>query len=165
MKETSRHRDAFEAWYGQSRNFRKITESLGIKSSTLYDWADRFDWHERADNRDAMAQEYADVEAAKDRAARQKKRRQAGELMSMRGMEFFAQNKIDSAKDAIQAIKGGTEIERREDGVPDWVIQILNADPNELEKLARDIANLDASAEAEGGGDDPLSLEADAQVD
>jgi transposase len=164
-KETSRHQDAFEAWYESGRSFRTVSENLGIKRSTFYDWADRFDWHERADKRDAEAARIADEEAAKERAERQKRRRQSGELLAIRGREFFKTYSIDNARDAIQAIKIGTEIERKEDGVPDWVLLILNADTDDLEKMASILGGPVTAGGAAGESDDSLALESESEED
>jgi len=150
-RETSKHREAFEAWYAAARSFRQISPKLAVPRRTLFDWADAFDWHDRADARDHEAQRIADEEAAKERAARQKRRRKAGELLAVRGMEFLHKNQFDNAADAIRAIKYGTEIERKEDGIPDWVLMILNADDSALEMMSKyfggpDAASSDASA-------------------
>lgn len=165
QRETARHRDAFEAWYAASRNFRKVSENSGIKSSTLYDWADRFEWHERADGRDSKAAQIADEEAAKERAARQIRRRQSGELLALKGRQFFKDYPIDSARDAIQAIKAGTEIERKEDGVPDWVLMILNADTNDLEAMGKVLGASFAAGAAASEGDDSVAFESGAEDD
>ncbi|RYG55607.1 hypothetical protein EON80_30440, partial [bacterium] len=105
LRETSKHREVFEAWYAAERSFRKVTESTGIKKSTLYDWADRWDWHDRADERDKIASQLADQEAAKQRAERQKARRDAGTLLVQKGVDYFNVNGVDSPGSAIQAIK------------------------------------------------------------
>src|SRR6476646_11093723 len=105
-RETAKHRDAFEVWYAANREFRKASQNLAVPERTLYDWAKWFDWHKVADQRDQDAQRIADEEAAKERALRQKRRRQAAELMTARGVEFFKDNKIDNPSAAIQAIKG-----------------------------------------------------------
>lgn len=164
-RETSTHREAFEDWYaaGRSVGNAKICEKLQVNPATIYRWMEWFNWHERADVRDAEAQRIADAEAIKERAERQKRRRQAAELLTQKGMEFFNENDIDTPSVAIQAIKAGLENERKEDGVPDWVLMILNADESELEKLARDLANSVACSEETGSGDDFLSPDAEAE--
>lgn len=164
-RETARHRDAFEAWYAANRSFRQTSPKVAVPQRTLFGWAEAFNWHERADARDAAAARIADEEAAKERAERQKRRRQAGELMAARGREFFSRYGIESARDAIQAIKAGTEIERKEDGVPDWVLMILNADPSDLEKMGKLLGDSLADGEGEGEGFDRVSIEADAEDD
>jgi transposase len=55
--ETSQHRNAFEEWYAAGRDFRKISEKSGTKLSTLYDWADRYGWQERASGYDAETEQ------------------------------------------------------------------------------------------------------------
>ena len=151
MKETSRHRDAFEQWYSLERNWTKSAQNSTVSRRLLYSWADTFNWLDRADKRDAMAQRIIDEEAAKERADRQKRRRMAGELLTARGLEYLREHPLETAADAIRAIKAGTEIERKEDGVPDWVLMILNADPSTLEAMGKTLgATLSGATEAGG---------------
>lgn len=163
MKEASRHLEAFEAWYESGRNYTKASSLLTVTRASLYQWADKFNWHERADARDQNAQQIADEEAAQEKAKRAKKRRQAAELMTARGVEFFTKNEIDNAGAAIQAIKNGLENERKEDGVPDWVLMILNANTDDLETMAKSLGVALTSAEAESGDDGSFSLESGAE--
>jgi hypothetical protein len=162
-KETSKHLEAFDVWCESGRNFTFTSQKCTVSRRALYDWADAFNWHERADARDAEVRRLADEQATRDRAERQKRRRRAAELLTARGVEFFKKNKIDSPRDAIQAIKYGTEIERKEDGVPDWVMLILNANPEDLEAMAKFFGVPVAGADSAGEDDDSVSLEPDAE--
>ncbi len=164
-RETAKHREAFEAWYAVNREFGKIWRKLAIPERTLRNWAKWFEWHELADARDVEAQRIADEEAAKERAERQKRRRRAAELLTARGVKFFSTNEIDTPRDAIQAIKAGLENERKEDGVPDWVLMILNAKPEDLEAMGRLFGSSLADAAETSSDADSLSLEADAEAE
>jgi len=137
MRETSKHLEAFEAFYAAGRNFTKVSNQVTVSRKSLYHWADAFNWHERADGRDAETQRIVDAESAKERAERQKRRRRAAELLTARGVEFLSNFKIETARDAIQAIKIGLEMERREDALPDWVLLILGAPSDELESMGK----------------------------
>lgn len=139
MRETSKHIDAFEAWYENGRNFTRTSQNCTISRRSLFTWADDFDWHERADARDIEVKRLADAEAVKERADRQRRRRQAAELLTARGVEWMRTFKIENARDAIMAIKIGIEIERKEDGIPDWVMFILNADNETLDVMAKQL--------------------------
>ena len=160
-RETIKHLEAFEAWYAEGRSFRRISQNLAVPERTLYGWGEWFNWHERADKRDEQARRIADEEAAKERAERQRKRREAASLLVQRGAEYFQEKEIEDPKDAIQAIKAGTEIERKEDGLPDWVLMILNASPDDLQAIERSLTSSLAGGEAAGEDVDSLSPESE----
>ncbi len=132
-RETARHREAFEAWYSVARNWSKTAQNSTVSRRLLYDWAERFNWHERADDRDGAAQRIADDSATVERAQRIEAQRKAGTALRLRGIEYLSNHGIESARDAILAIKVGIEIEQKVDALPDWVFAILRADAAELE--------------------------------
>ena len=138
-RETSRHKDAFEAWYDAARNFRITAENCSVCERSLYSWSEKFGWHERADRRDLEAARIVDAAQTQAVADRLKRQRQAGELLRERGVEYLLAHPIDSARDAIAAIKAGIEIEQRADLLPDWVLAVLSATPDELEARHREI--------------------------
>ena len=125
--ETSLQLAAFEDWYGGARDFRETSLSLSVNLRTLYDWAGRYDWYARRDERDAKARVKADA-AAVDRTAKfLEAQQQAGELLRMRGIEFFANGKIDDVRAAIAAIKEGVSLERQSMGLADNFVKVDNA--------------------------------------
>jgi transposase len=152
-EETTQHLAAFEAWYGNDRSIRAISGIIGIPENTLYDWKKRWGWVERANDRDAEAREIADRAATKAQAQRLNEQRQAGTLLRLRGTEYFQTKEINNGREAIAAIKAGIEIEQRADALPDWILQILNADADELDALER------AINERLAGGDAPEAKE------
>lgn len=144
-RETSRHLEAFEKWYAASRDFGKIWKDLETPEQTLRNWGTWFDWHGRADRRDTEAKALADREAVKRKAQMLIRHRQSGEVMHLRGMEWYKNNKIESAADACRSIEKGIQIERQAEQMPDWVIEILNADEQQLRRTE---AELDARRRA-----------------
>jgi hypothetical protein len=159
MRETAKHHDAFEAWYENARNFRITAEKCSVSERSLFIWAGAFDWHERAHVRDAEVKRVADAEAVQARADRARRRRQAAELLTARGVEWLRTYKIENAKDAIMAIKIGIEIERKEDGIPDWVMLILNASPDDLAAIEQQLSSPVAVGEFEPSLADTDELE------
>lgn len=131
-RETQRHREAFEAWYGEHRSAPKAAERLRICERVLREWAVRYGWQARADARDAEAARLADADAIRRRAEMLTRHRQAGELLVRRGMEYHAKRPIERAADATQAIQRGIEIERTAEGLPSWVAAVLNATDEQL---------------------------------
>ena len=130
--ETSQHREAFESWYGNKREFRKTSQSLARNLRTLYDWSDRFSWYERADARDQAAQRIADTAAAQETAKFLKAQQQAGQLLRLKGIKHLSEHDIDDGRTAIAAIKTGVELERQAMGLPDWIAKILTDDADTL---------------------------------
>jgi hypothetical protein len=143
--ETARHRAAFEAWYAANRDFKKTSENLGTNLKTLYGWSDRFDWQERAAERDGEAQRTADKEAARRTADFLKAQQQAGQLLRIKGVRHYAAHDVADGREAIAAIKAGIELERQALGLPDWIVRMLNADPA---TLTAELAAMDARRRA-----------------
>lgn len=147
--ETARHHEAFEVWYEADRDFDKVGKTLTVSRQTVYNWADWFGWAERADRRDSEVQALAARQAIKRKADLLKRQQRAGELMTRRGVEWFAKNEIGTAKDATAAVKTGIELERQAEGLPDWVVEILNAPE---EQLTRRFDELDSRRRAAMAG-------------
>jgi hypothetical protein len=76
------------------------------------------DWHARADARDREAAKRMEREAIRRRVRVLDDQRKAGELMRRRGVEYLTQAKIESAADAVRAIKEGVALERSAEGMP-----------------------------------------------
>jgi hypothetical protein len=62
-KETAKHRHAFESFYVSNRDFAKVSQNLPINVWTLRNWAEKYDWHMRADMRDHEAARLAEQQA------------------------------------------------------------------------------------------------------
>jgi transposase-like protein len=77
MTETSRHREAFEAWIKAGRRFPKISKRFGVTERTLRNWAKWFRWRQRADLRDREAAIEADRRAIRAKARQIQAARQA----------------------------------------------------------------------------------------
>jgi len=157
--ETSQHREAFEFWYANKRNFRKTSENLVKKLQTLYSMADRFGWHERANTRDQAAQRIADHAAAQETAKFLKAQQQAGQLLRLKGIKHLSEHDIEDGRTAIAAIKTGIDIERQALGLPEWIVKILNADPDtiaaefaQMDRQRREALSDTSRIDAEAGG-------------
>ena len=149
IKENSDHKKAFEVWYENSRDFAVSCGIVRKSDETLRRWAERFYWTARADERDAAVEAKLREEAIKRKAKTIEDQRKAGALLRQRGVEFFVQNKVEKATDAIAAVKAGVELERQAEGLPSWVLEIMNAD---ADTLSRDFAELDARRRAAMAG-------------
>jgi len=54
MKETLRHKDAFEYYYslGENRGLRKVVQKFNITLTAVANWSKAFHWQERVEQRD-----------------------------------------------------------------------------------------------------------------
>lgn len=54
MKETLRHKEAFEYYYGlgRERGLRKVAEQFHVSDRAVKDWSKAFNWQERVEQRD-----------------------------------------------------------------------------------------------------------------
>lgn len=54
MKETLKHREAFEFYYGlgETRSYQKVADHYGISKTSVYKWAQEFNWNDRVTQRD-----------------------------------------------------------------------------------------------------------------
>lgn len=132
-RETRKHIAAFEEWYAADRDFRATSEKTGTPQNTLYDWAARFGWRRRADDRDQEVIRLNAQKAIKAKADRIARHAEAGALLVERGMTFLrTDNSIENATDAIRAIKEGVNIERAAEGLPTWMLKVLGASDADL---------------------------------
>jgi glucan-binding YG repeat protein len=142
-RENDRHRRAFETWYHCDRNFIDTHRESGVPEPTLRDWAERYNWHIRADQRDERKQtlaERVEMETYKDRIARTL---EAADLIREKGIQYYLNKDVLTGPEALNAIKLAAEIYGKIQAVPGWIMELLGADEATLERL-------DAQLSAEG---------------
>jgi len=137
--EGENHLRAFEVWYNCSQSLTQASKILGVGPTTLMRWRDRFGWVERAEARRQTEKERADQIAA-DRASDMLETHfDAADILLQAGITYLKEHPIDNARDAINAIKLGIELQRRTREMPDWVIRIKKAPEEELIREAQAI--------------------------
>jgi prefoldin subunit 5 len=106
-------------------------------------WSAENHWRERATAYDEHLEKAARLKTERDTVARRlamlKRHQQAGELLTSRGVEFFVHQKIEGARDAIAAVGKGVDLERQAEGLPDWVIEVMNAPVEVLDERIADL--------------------------
>jgi hypothetical protein len=137
--ETARHREAFEVWYAADRAFAEVQRQFSVSQRSALNWAEWFDWKARAARRDREAAEKADRDAIRRRAAMLTRCRQAGELMVARGMERLQKGAIETDGAALSAIVRGIEVWRTAEGLPAWLLGVLNGSEDDLERTYREL--------------------------
>lgn len=152
-RETDRHRQAFETWYAADRDVGPVWKSLAVSDQAIYNWCNWFGWHARADRRDRDVAEKREREAIRRKGKMAEEHRQLGELIRRRAASHFAGRdfSIESTRDGLAAAKLGIEIERQAEGLPGYLVEVLNADPDELRRI---IAADSGAAPPEGGAGD-----------
>lgn len=161
LRETGRHRRLFETWYLADRNFvaacRRWQENNpsepAVPERTLRHWANAFGWHDRADDRDAEADAKAHREAVRRRADILSRHALIGKTLSSKGVAFYAdkETKIRDVGEALAAIRLGVEIERKAEGMPEWLVRVMSMDDDQL---IREYGRVVAQIGGPDGGDE-----------
>lgn len=159
-KETTRHRQAFKIWYENNRDVAKTFENLPLKGRpeshyTLYNWIAYWGWHERADALDAEVERKLNAEAVQRKVEMLKRHAVLGKQMQGKGAEYLKNHGVDNSASAIQAVKTGIDVERKAEGMPDWVAAILGADDDDLLKQYSALA---AQIGGHGSGDETTGI-------
>ncbi len=94
---------------------------------TLYNWSDRYGWHDKADERDQKAAAVVEQKAIADKVRRLEEHLKTGTILRQRGVQWLLHNEVTCARDALAFVKTGIEIERQSDGLPDIYLKIANA--------------------------------------
>lgn len=164
-KETARHRSAFQVWYENNRDFvtthQKLPQKIKPESHyTLYDWAGYYDWQNRADALDAEVERRLNAEAVTRKVEMLKRHAQFGKLMQTKGGEYLRDHGVDNSASAITAVKTGIDVERKAEGLPDWIAAILGKDDHDLLSEYRDVI---AQVGGHGSGDETAGDDAAAE--
>jgi uncharacterized protein YjcR len=135
-RETAKHHAAFWTWYELERNYDQTKTKLRVAPNTLAAWIKHFDWHERADKLDAKAQSIIESKAINERAKRQAQMSEnhykLGNSLLLAGGTYLQKNGLETGAQAIMAVKTGVEIQRKAEGLPDWLIKIAEMSEDEL---------------------------------
>ena len=158
MRETTRHREAFNIYFdlGSERSIRRLRDELRQAwnrvptERTLFEWSRVLGWQYRIDDVEREAREADDrsrIEAIKEMQERQARE---GLLMQQRGAQRLSELSDEdmSTGDAIRAVVEGARLERLARGEPtehirnteDRDSQLERLTDDELEQLIRNVA-------------------------
>jgi hypothetical protein len=162
-KENSEHMRLFEIWYACNRNSNRAAKQAGYGHVTIRRYREWFDWERRADERDKAFQTVADKAAIHRQTEMLDKHFTAGNSLIDRGLEYLQKYEIDNARDAINAIRVGIEVQRRNQGLPDWIAQIASSGDDELvqraRELVKEISEARAALSSAGDADDGMGID------
>jgi hypothetical protein len=140
--ETSRAYEAFAVYrdLGVGRTLEKVQVHFNRPSSwyrVIAGWSSDNNWVARAaaydDYIDAEARKKLDRDAIKRKASMLQRHAQSGRALQAFGLQHVQTTKAPAkAADAISAIKAGIEIERKSEGLPEYLIEVMEASDDEL---------------------------------
>lgn len=145
---------------GVNRNVEKVQEALNKSSGylrQLYEWSGVYNWVERAaaydDYIEAQARKKLERDAIKRKADMLKRHSEIGRFMQSKGVEYLKDTKkgIDKSSDAITAISKGVELERKSEGLPEYLIEVMSASDDDLQRRYNELL---AQIGGVGSGDD-----------
>lgn len=141
-------------------------------------WSVTYDWVERAraydDYIEAAARKKVEGEAIARKAAMLRRHADLGRALQHFGAGYIQKAKaVDKSQDAIVAIRTGVEMERKAEGLPEWILEVVNADDNELVRQYADLlaqitghgSGTEAPGDRDPGADLPSTDSADESAD
>ena len=164
MRETTRHRDAFNAYVdmGSERTIEKLRTALQEQGRapsvrTLYEWSRSFHWQYRLDDLERKARtadEEVRIKAIREMQERQAK---AALLLQQKGAEWISRlEDVPSAEAAIRAIVEGAKLERLARGETTEKVEIEQTGDSRLKEMSdAELEKLIRIAEGHLGGDSP----------
>lgn len=165
--ESDKAYDAFATYrdMGVQRSNVKVAETLGKSVTLMNRWSGAYAWVERARLYDSFIAAEAQKKTERDAITRKAKmlERHAGmgRVLQSKALEHLQKtNSIDKATDAIAAAKLGVEMERKAEGLPEWILEVVNADETEL---TRQYNGLLAEIGGYRGGDETAGDDATGQ--
>lgn len=162
--ESSKAYDAFVVYrdLGSSRSTDQVSQKTSKGIALIQRWSASYNWVERAaaydDHIEAEARKLIERDAIRRKADMLKRHADIGRFMQSKGVEYLKKDKaLDKSSDAITAIKSGVEMERKSEGLPEYLLEIVNADDDELARrynaLLAEISGGGSGDETPGDGD------------
>lgn len=158
--ESTKAYEAFAVYrdLGVNRRLDDVAAKLNKSTTIMGRWSSQYDWVNRAaaydDYIEAKARIKLDREAIKRKADMLRRHADIGRSLQGFGLQHVQANKkagpIKSA-DAITAIKTGVELERKSEGLPEYLMQIMETPDDEL---TRQYNELLASIGSPGSGNE-----------
>lgn len=156
--ETSKAFEAFAVYrdLGVNRSTEQVSQKLSKSIALINRWSSLYDWVVRAaaydDYIDAEARKKLDRDAIKRKASMLQRHAQSGRALQAFGLQHVQTTKAPAkAADAISAIKAGIEIERKSEGLPEYLMAIMETPDDEL---ARQYNELIAQISGNRSGDE-----------
>ena len=138
--ETSQAYQAFAIYrdMGIGRSTVRVAETLHKSVGLINRWSGQHQWVERVraydQYIDAQAQKKAERDAITRKAKMLERHASIGRVLQTKAVEHLQAHQIDQTKDAIAAARLGVDLERKSEGLPEYLIEIMNASDVDLTK-------------------------------
>lgn len=140
---------AFEAFsvyiqLGTTRTLDAVAKQLKKSATIMGRWSSAYSWVSRAADYDSWvdleARKKLDREAIKRKADMLRRHAETGRALQSFGIRHI-QTAQQAAKgaDAINAIKTGVELERKSEGLPDYLLEVMEATDDDLTRAYNDL--------------------------
>lgn len=155
--ESSKAFEAFTVYrdLGAGRSTDLVSQRLRKSIALIQRWSREYDWVQRCraydDYIDAQARKQVERDSIKRKADMLKRHALTGKVMQQKGVEYLDKHGIDKSSDAVTSIKAGIEIERKSEGLPEYLVTVMEAPDDEL---ARAYAELLAQIGIDRSGDE-----------
>lgn len=142
--ETEKHKKMFEVWYLNKRNITLTARQLGVSHMPIRRYSEWFDWDKKANQRDIeLGVKATNDEIIVDKCIEVVERhKEISKALLGIGMKFLEENGVETARDALAAIKLGMEMERKSFDLPDYVKEITSKTDQELVRRARELMTM-----------------------
>ena len=130
--ESPRQVEVFVAYMNCGSNYKRTAHFTGINEATLREWSYKWNWDKKLIEVDEAAKQMIADDIVGGRASRLKKQLELGVLMLDKASEYFVECGVESGQVAISAAKGGAEMVRTVDPIPDILLALSTASPEEL---------------------------------
>lgn len=160
-EESTKAYEAFSVYrdLGTNRSLDAVAQKLKKSATIMGRWSSTYDWVNRAiaydEYIDAQARIKLDRDAIKRKADMLKRHAGIGKALQSFGLQHVQTTKQPAkAADAISAIKAGVEIERKSEGLPEYLIEVMEASNDDLTRqyneLLAQIGSPGSGNEAQG---------------
>lgn len=168
--ESSKAYEAFAIYrdLGVNRSTDLVAKQLAKSEQLIRRWSYTYNWVARAaaydEYIDQQARKVAEREAIKRKADMLQRHAIAGRLLQRKGAEYINQHGMEKSSDAINAIQKGVAMERAAEGLPEYLMEIVNADDDEIARqylaVLAEIGSIGSGNEAPGHTDTGTSAPA-----
>lgn len=121
---------------GVNRSLELVSKKLTKNVQLIKRWSADYNWVERVrlydEQIDQQARKQLEKEAIQRKVDMLRRHGMAGRLLQRKAAEYLDKHGVDKAADAISGLAKGIEIERKAEGLPDWIFEVVNADDDEL---------------------------------
>lgn len=149
---------------GVKRRLDDVATKLSKSTTIMGRWSSQYNWIARVtaydDYIDREARKKLDREAIRRKADMLRRHADTGKALQAFGLQHVRTNQMTGplrSADAIAAISKGVEIERKSEGLPEYLIEVMDASDDELTRQYNELlAQIGGSGSGnEEAGDNP----------